>query len=428
LAAHIRRSVYDLSNKIRSRTGKILITIFVLALIFRVIVASFRIAYGANPIPWLPYVETWSDFSSVYGQQLAYLKHGLLPYSGFAYTYTPLFLYILFPFYNFGGISAAAVPILLADSASAVLVYLLVLRVSTSKVALLASVAYALSPFVLVYEGYLLLSSQPMFFFVMLALYLLRQNKPLQSSVFLGIAFLFKQEAIFILPVYATWYIGRYKAEAWKGILAFLSTLLMVSVPFLLLSPLLYFDSISYDVLYNYFPVSVNYPHVNETAQTIQSLSGFKPGTCSLMNTNVHATISSCPFGMITYSTSPTGPFLWPSYALNILILWGQFIEIPLFVLVAGLFYKFRKKADLLELGCAFATVFLLVIFSLLVHGLYRYYYVPVYGLLLASSKKLSTVSVVTLISIVSLLLPGGSYQTSFALIAIVASLGLYPT
>ncbi|MCL4518281.1 MAG: hypothetical protein M1587_03695 [Thaumarchaeota archaeon] len=137
--------------------------IFAVAAVARFVIAFLQLIHGIQNMNWLQLIS-WSDFYQIYGNQLASLSHGLLPYLNFGYWYTPLFLYTLYLFYLFGGIHLASVPMLLADTAMAPLIYLIVLMRSNERVATIAGLLYALFPVALFVEGYLWLSSEPMAF------------------------------------------------------------------------------------------------------------------------------------------------------------------------------------------------------------------------------------------------------------------------
>ena len=141
------------------------ILLFGIAIGTRVVVSLVQTSYGVRGFPGLP-LSTWNDFYVVYAQWLGYVHKGLIPYRDFyTYKYTPLFLYTLYPFFVAAGVKAAAVPIVVSDAATAVLVYLIAKKFAGTRVAFAAGLLYAFAPFVLYYEGYLWHSSQPMTFF-----------------------------------------------------------------------------------------------------------------------------------------------------------------------------------------------------------------------------------------------------------------------
>ena len=158
-----------------------LLILLVVAASARAAVALLQMDQGIHGFRWL-LLTKWNDFYGFSGSTFVSLHQGLLPYLNFGYWYPPLFLYFLYAFYLLGGIHLASVPILAADVATALIVYLLVSTTSTKRVAFIAGLLYALSPVALFIEGYLWLSSQPMTFFLLLALFLLRKDRPLICS------------------------------------------------------------------------------------------------------------------------------------------------------------------------------------------------------------------------------------------------------
>ena len=171
-----------------------IILVFAVALLARTIVSLLQISYGVQPIPGLFVVTPWGDFHGLYVQQLSNLGQGLVPYRDFAYSYTPLFLYVLYPFYALGGSNTAAIPLVAADILTAVMVFLLVQKHASSRIAFVAGLGYALSPLALFEVGYLWLSSQPMAFLMLLAIYLLKEDRPVHAWATLAVATLVKQE------------------------------------------------------------------------------------------------------------------------------------------------------------------------------------------------------------------------------------------
>jgi hypothetical protein len=422
----VRYFIDRITNSLRSKTGKYALLIFGVALISRGIIAAFQIINGIHPISFFPMVQTWTDFYSIYGQELVLLNRGLLSYNGF-FTYTPLFLYALLVFYRLGGIAFASAPILLADAATASFVYLNTSRISNHRVAVAAGLCYSLSPFMLIFEGYLWLSNQPMFLLMILAIYLLRNDKPLFASLMFGIAVMFKQEAVFVLPAFVVWYLWKCNKNAWKGFLVFLMTMVAISLPFFLTSPINYLNNISYGVLLKFLPV-VTTASPSNIASTgkLAADSVMKSGVCSLINSTGIQTLSSCVFGYVTYSSGQPGA-IWLygiTGGIMTIVQWAsQFVVIPIFALVGFILFLSRKRSNLLELVAAYSTIGSLVVFSLLVHGLLTYYFLPVYGLLFAASKDLKTVTIVALCTLVSLFVTDGPFQAALPLLAISAIL-----
>ena len=221
---------------ITSTLNKRVTLLFGIAALSRTVVALLQIFSGIKSVPASP-LGAWSDFYSIYGIDLHSLSSGLLPYKDFGYWYPPLFLYVLYMFYVIGGLHAASIPVILADSATAPLIYSLAAFSAGKRVAFASGLLYALLPVALVEEGYLWLSSQPMTLLLLLSIYLLLRNYPILSSLILAVSILFKQEAVFILPVYVFWYAFRGRSKMKKGFTVFVFSLFLASLPFLVISP-----------------------------------------------------------------------------------------------------------------------------------------------------------------------------------------------
>ena len=192
-----------------------------------------------------PGFEIYHDFYAYYAIQLKDLSEGLLPYRDFAYSYPPLFLYTLYPFFSLGYAYLASIPILLSDALTSVLIYLIARQFGNPRIAFFAGLSYALSPFFLLYEGYLWFSSQPMTFFFLMSIYLLLSKRPIFSFAAFAFAILFKQEVMFVLPLYIILYLRDYRGNFLRGFSTFCGILLVFSIPFLVLAPGAYVTSLS---------------------------------------------------------------------------------------------------------------------------------------------------------------------------------------
>lgn len=370
---------------LRSWLTKETVLLFGIAIAVRVVLSLLQISYGEHRIPGVA-LNDWSDFYLIYAPWFGFLHHGLLPYRDFpTYKYTPLFLYILYPFFLAGGGHAAAVPMVASDAATAVVVYLVVGRFAGTKIAFAAGLTYALSPFILYEADYLWLSSQPMTLFMLLAVYLFRENKPTLSMASLAVAVMFKQEAVFILPAFLVLYAKEYKKEALKGIGVFALIVFVLSLPFLIVAPLDYIYGV------NYLP--------------IQEIINLGPREASIP-------IAS----QIVNSVPPSPPSLsaqGPAYAsfLGILDRMANFLNPLLLALLAPALYAVRKTPHFLELSCAYSLLLFLTLYSILVAPTYAYYFVPVYAVIFASIRNARTLAVGVATTLLSLLAPEGPFE-----------------
>ena len=405
------RKVAEIS---RGRITKETALLFGIAIAVRGILSLLQIAYGEHGIPGLP-LSTWGDFYAGYARWLGFLHQGLLAYRDFySYKYPPLFLYTLYPFYAAGGAVAAAIPIVVADAATAVIVYLIVKRFAENRIALAAGLIYAFSPCVLYYEGYLWLSSQPMTFFMLLAVYLLKEKKPMFSVAALAVAVMFKQEALFILPAYLILYAKDYKRGVLKGIGLFVAILVVVSLPFLIMTPRAYIYSMNNYPAFQFISLGAPEP-------SLPIASGIVNGAPSQPN----------PLGTCGITTLPglfTGTLCGSIYNLqefaSSLIL-GRINQIAYFlaplllVLFASAALVIRRAPNFLQVMCTYSCLGSLVLLSSLVEPDLAYYFVPVYALIFASVTNLRTLAVGIVAAILSVTTPEGPLQVMLPLASV---------
>ena len=334
--------------------------------------------FGIQWISWLPGPALWSDFSGYYLAELTLLSQGYLLYRDIVYSTTPLFLYSMLPFYDLGGSKAAMIPIVLADALTAPVIYLIVRKVSSEKVALVAGLGYAFSPVALVNEGYLWLASQPVTLFIVLSILLLKKGRPVLGAGALAIAVLFNQEALFILPVFAI-YIIKSRTSLLKPGGLFALTLFGVLSPFLILAPKVTLSDLSF------FPFLGPVEPSRLPTVTPSNMPTVTPS-------NMVSISQSCRQTLVPHVY--TGAFCGgiPNFKLYAwyLQLIGidkmvAFIAPFLFVLFAAGLIAVRRSPNILEMACAYSMMGGLFIFSALVHTPLAYYFVPVYALILAS-------------------------------------------
>ncbi|HYB02914.1 MAG TPA: glycosyltransferase family 39 protein [Nitrososphaerales archaeon] len=410
---------------------KIILWLFAIALISRAIVAIIQIAYGiSSELNYETYIygyfnpglEIYHDFYGYYVTQLIDLSKGMMPYKDFAYSYPPLFLYSLYPFFKLGGEYAASIPILLADAATSPLIYVIVRRFAGERISLAAGISYAISPFFLIYEGYLWFSSQPMTFFLLLAIYLLFNNKLFYSSAVLAIAILFKQEILFILPFYFMWCLKYYKrSDIEKGIIIIVATLGIVSLPFLLATPGGYVTSVSYATLdHSYIPPLSSVAISGNSTQTASSI-GTQSLTCSLVSNTWRSSV--CNYGSLTYTDfksqlSWTVIFSWPF--LNII---SPFLALPLIGVSLYYTYVLRRADKSFTILSGLILLVFITIFDIEIHSIFRYYFIPVYALLLIATTDRYSLGISIGAPLVSLVLPSGAVQLLPPLIGMLAIL-----
>jgi 4-amino-4-deoxy-L-arabinose transferase-like glycosyltransferase len=378
------------------------ILLFGIAIGVRAIVSLVQVTYGVRGFPGLS-LSTWNDFYLVYGQWLGYVHNGLMPYRDFyTYKYTPLFLYTLYPFFVAAGAKAASIPIVISDAATAVIVYLIAKRFAGNKTAFAAGLLYAFAPFMLYYEGYLWLSSQPMTFFLILAVFLFKDNKPVLSFASLAVAVMFKQQALFIMPAYLLLYFVKYRTSIPKGIGIFVAIVVVISLPFLIAAPKDYIGSLNYFSVY-LGPLEPALP----IASGIVNNPVFAPnplGTCGVQ------TIPGVYTGMVCGTIANLKEFA-SSLLLGKIDQIASFLEPLLVALLAPALYVIRKSPNFLQILCIYSMVASLVLFQDFVEPSLAYYFVPVYALIFASITDRRTLVLGIATALLSVLITEGPFQ-----------------
>lgn len=327
--------------------------------------------FGIQGISWLPGPSLWNDFDVLYLVQLKELAHGYLLYRDIDYNSPPLFLYSMLPFYDLGGGKAAMIPIILADALTAPVIYLIVRRVSSEKVALVAGLGYAFSPVALVNEGYLWLDSQPTTLFILLGILLLKKDRPVLSAGALALAALFNQDALLVLPVFVIYMIKSRTSLLKPGGL-FALTFLGGLSPFVALAPSATLGHLAF------FPIDLGPPEPSR-------LPPYTPPASVSFAQSCHYTVVPHVY---------TGALCGDIVNLKAYVGFLQLIKIDaiagfvaplLFVLFAIALVAVRRSPNILEMACAYSITGGLFVFSAVVHTAFAYYFVPVYALILAS-------------------------------------------
>ncbi len=348
----------------------------------RIILSLVEITHGLSSVPGLA-LSTWGDFNSAYLHWLELVRQGLLPYRDFyTYKYTPLFLYSLYPFF-LGSPLGALIPIVAADIATVAVIYLFAKEYGTNQIAFAAALIYAVSPFVLYYEDYLWLSSQPMTLFIILSVYLLKTNRSLLSSAALAIAVMFKQEALFILPAYLILFAQGNRGQLWRGVGVFLAVCFIVSLPWLILAPRDYFYSLSYIPLNGLLGPGEPSAVKITSASAAYAVANSAPG-CGL------STIPGVFTGTICGKIVNVQEFA-NSLIIGRLDQIASFLSPLLLLLLAPALYVVRKAPNFYGMLCIFSMLSSLWLFSVLANQALGYYFIPVYALIFASIANLRT-------------------------------------
>jgi hypothetical protein len=385
--------------------------LFIIALAVRLVAYAQHVFFGVQGIPFLPSASPWADFDIIYAWQLSMLQKGFVLYRDIPYSYPPLFIYTLYPFFIAAGKYGAAIPIVVADAASAPVIYLIASQAYSRKVASVAAVAYALSPLAIFNEGYLWLSSQPMTLFALLSVYFASRRQAIDSMVMLALAILFKQEALAVLPVVAVFLFRHTKAEFWKAMGMFTCVVVLASLPFVLLAPIQYASATSFISLGAAGPTLVpNYPSMPEAV----------PHPCTNIFVNAQfPSVAVC--GDVTPNVNQL-VFLEVTSAMQRI---AQVVAPTLLTIAFPLLVVLRKRTEILQCASAYFTMSILLVFSIFVHQSLDYYLVPVYAFLSASSSRLVSVAIVAGIETLSMMSPGGQINLIIVIGCIIAVLVL---
>jgi hypothetical protein len=224
---------------------RILLAITGLALLvnFAVFFLSIRTSMGFS----IPNAENWQDFSLAYLPAVSAFKNGFLPYINFYYPYPPPFLYVLTLFSYLPLPSwSSALPLVIAEALTVVPVYLIASEFFSERHSILVSTLFVLAPTGLYYVDYMWLNPSLTTLFLMLSIYLLLRKHNDLSAVALGLAFGFKQTALFALPIMAL-IVWRRESSSLGGLRFLLlggALCFLLSLPYIALTPTLYLESI----------------------------------------------------------------------------------------------------------------------------------------------------------------------------------------
>ena len=219
------------------------ITGFALLVNFVVFFLSIRTSMSFS----IPNAENWQDFSLAYVPAVDAFKSGFLPYINFYYPYPPPFLYIL-TLFSYLSLPAwsSALPLVIAEALTVVPVYLIAREFTTERYSLIVSALFVLAPTSLYYVDYLWLNPSLTTLLLMFSIYLLLKKHYDLSAVAVALAFGFKQTALFALPIMAL-IVWRKESDRLGGLRYLLlgaSICILLSLPYIVLSPTLYLESI----------------------------------------------------------------------------------------------------------------------------------------------------------------------------------------
>jgi 4-amino-4-deoxy-L-arabinose transferase-like glycosyltransferase len=330
----------------------------------------------------IPNAENWKDYAYAYVPSVQAFKGGYLPYVDFYFAYPPLFLYALTAFSYLGPSWAASLPSVIAEALTAIPVFLIARRFVSERVAFLAGLVFILAPMNLYYADYLWLNPPLTTLFLLVSVYFLLEQRYDLSAVTLALSIGFKQTALLAVPVLLLfmWKKTSRKAAS-KYLLLVAAVCLVLSVPYLFVSPVRYLFSIfrlpldSLGLPQNYYQLVAPTGPV-ETINTA-TYTGYLHAWWNLTYVNAPVTLI-LPFFVFLASGAHQAFSSANSCLIAVLAL-----------AYVALLYKEHRK-DLVQ----DRTVLLYVTYSLLVlftfNPLYKYYLVGVTPLLvlIASDKR----------------------------------------
>ncbi len=205
---------------------------------------------------------------------------GELPYRdwGAAYNMTPLFLFIIEPFWVLPlGWWGPAIPIIICDALIGVMIYGIAKKLFKDEgKATLAGVCAALAPINLFYVGYIWLNPGIFTFFAIASLYFLINDRFDASAIFLALAVMSKQVAGIFLPFLLV-YVVRSRGKTWvlRYFLIFTAICVAISAPFLIVYPNEYISMLRSRATGPVWGVFV-FPEFNETVGFTAMLQYFE--------------------------------------------------------------------------------------------------------------------------------------------------------
>jgi len=362
--------------------------------------------FGLQWVPGLPGPSIWGDFTSINVPDLKYLAAGFMLYRDIDTQSPPLFLYSLLPFYDLGGVNLAWVPVALSDAITAPVIYLMVRRFSTEKVALIAGLGYAFSPVAIVNEGYIWMNPQPMTLFLLLSILLLKEGRVVLSAGTVAVALLFNQEALFVLPIYLAFIAVKSRTSLPRAGGVFVLTIFGVLSPFLIQAPKAVLNHLAFWLPFGgvgpsepgLLPVAENPVAVSHFSQTYipppcgsTLVPNLYTGSVCGNISNFYAYVQNVQLEKIDHVASFLVPFL--------------------IVLFAAALVTVRRSPNILEMACAFSCIGGLFVFSVFVHPVWGYYFVPVYALIFASMSNGRSLLVGLAAVTLSFFAPEGAFQ-----------------
>ncbi|MFX1374308.1 MAG: hypothetical protein ACFFA0_00710 [Promethearchaeota archaeon] len=203
---------------------------------------------------WIPYSFSFPD-SELYTDWFSYFWDLFVGIRQYYYVYPPFFLYII-SLPGLFHVNLIFIPLLTATNLLPIVIYKFLSNSFNQKVAEWGFLATSLCPLLIFYNGGLLLNTSVVALFFVITLYLISIQKFKIACIFLSISFLFKQIILFfILPALFYMVLKSCRKGEEKFILHYIKklvlyssliigTFLIGSLPWILLNPTRYINSI----------------------------------------------------------------------------------------------------------------------------------------------------------------------------------------
>ena len=333
------------------------------------------------------------DFKIYYLAQVHSLLAGGVPYLTFGYWSMPGFVYLLAGGFLLGGYLGAGAVVFLSDALTGLVIYKIAKLRAPDSVALASALIYIILPLTVISEGYLWLDMQPMLLFILLGVYCLRTDRLFLSGLLIGAGVLMKQEAIPVLVVMLAFVAmspgWRQRMKAFGS--GLISLIALGLGPFLIVAPGNFINDVTFLPLFTATqipsPITKAYDFT-----TINPVCSITANGVNMVVSGPASCLSEIPGGL---AVARVEAILNSVYAP---------IALPLAVFVGILVVMFiRKRMVGVETVSSYAIAlgFTLMTF----HGIFGYYLIPVYALLLASVNDARGLLILTPLLVVSVLL-----------------------
>jgi hypothetical protein len=362
----------------------------------------------------IPNAENWQDFSLAYMPAVAAFRSGFLPYNDFFYTYPPLFLYAqtafsYLPLPTWSG----AIPLVAADALTVVPVYLIARRFWGERNSLLVSILFILAPTNLYYVDYLWLNPPLTTLFLMVSVYFLIESRYDLSALMLAVSIGFKQTALFALPIMLllVWRGPKGRSEAIRYLLIATVVCVLVSMPYLFISPGAYLASIfrlptdmwAIRLPSNYFQIGVG----TGTPVSFNTLD-WLTSKWSLLSAGVYSPVT---LALPVFIFLVPSAYSWVYSSSSALSIAGYLVIAVGFALFLRSFWK-RGSFDQTDV-LKYVLYTMLLVFTF--YPLYKYYVVGLVPLLVLTVRNKRDAIGFIVFSLVLVLVP--RYLASWALL-----------